>query len=77
MKYLIWSYRRHQWWGSERCGYTPDSLMAGQYDQDEAASVVFGSLPGQQVAVDINLADRFIGSTAEAVELELAHWRDL
>lgn len=65
------------WWGEGRCGYTSDSTKAGLYDRDEAASVVFNVLPGQNVAVDTIMAERFAGAPYQQIEEEIASWRSL
>lgn len=55
-RYYIWSYRKHQWWGPDRAGYTDNLLRAGLYTREEAASIVFNALPGQNIPVDTDLA---------------------
>lgn len=75
MSYHIWSHRHDQWWGPDRAGYTSHIERAGKYSKAEAADIVLSSLPGANVAVDVELAKNnkaLTGSTLDTKkELEV------
>ena len=61
-KYLIWSARKHAWYGPNCAGYAPTPERAGRYAQCDIAGIVTDALPGQLIPVPESLA---LGTLAE------------
>ncbi len=38
-RFLIWSFEHRAWWGPNRCGYTEDIDLAGEYVLEEALEI--------------------------------------
>lgn len=76
MKWLIWSHRKRQWWRADRGGYTDHTNAAGRYELAEVADITTSCLPGQNVAVEENLADQFTGLDAAAVTEQIDSFRN-
>lgn len=75
--FVIWSWRKRQWWRANREGYTPHVREAGRYGFEEAAELTVGGLP-TTTAVDEKLAEKNFGDAdADAVEQQLDEWRRL
>jgi hypothetical protein len=77
MIFLIWSFRKRQWWNANQEGYTDHVKDAGMYRGTEAQAIVMlHGLPGQNLAIDLDTARRFFdGLTADEVESKLDDWR--
>lgn len=72
MKYYIWSHRKDQWWGPDHGGYSNSLAAAGEYTRTEAADIMFNALPGANVAVEVELGDRRMGTKSpKEVKAEL------
>lgn len=67
--FLIWSRRHKQWWGPDHCGYTLNKELAGLYSSREAADIILGSLPGQNIAFPESLAELLTGTRTDPVEV--------
>lgn len=77
MKYLLWSWRHHQWWGWDGSGYTPKIERAGQYTWASAAHHMESAMPGAITPVSMTLANQVTSLDPEEVEATLTHWRTL
>lgn len=78
MTFLLWSWRKRQWWKPMREGYTPHVAYAGRYGSEEAAEIVLGGLPST-TAVDEEIAEKNFSDSAfadaDTVERTLDEWR--
>ena len=76
-KYLIWSARKHAWYGPNCAGYAPHVQYAGRYAQCDIGGIVTRALPGQLIAVPESLArDTLAELQGEAVTARLDSYRN-
>lgn len=57
MKYVLWSFEHHAWWGPDFVGYTEDLRQAGRYSAEEAGRIVTNSILGEEVALHERTAE--------------------